>query len=153
MIFAEGPRFHQMRISKYKWIGTLLYGIAAAALIVPAAAQVDLSGEWGQKMHEDAPERGAGPELFFRTDDNRIMVATYSAKADSFVPDKPRLWSDKPLANLGIVGSTNYDLAPDGKRIAALMPVETREAQQSQSHVVFLENFADELQRRVPVAK
>jgi hypothetical protein len=33
------------------------------------------------------------------------------------------------------------------------MPVETPDAQQSQNRVVFLENFADELQRRVPVAK
>ena len=32
-------------------------------LRVPAAAQMDLSGEWGQKMHEDGPERGAGPEI------------------------------------------------------------------------------------------
>jgi len=24
---------------------------------------MDLSGEWGQKMHEDGPERGAGPEI------------------------------------------------------------------------------------------
>jgi eukaryotic-like serine/threonine-protein kinase len=94
-----------------------------------------------------------GPELFFRTDDNRIMVATYEVKADSFVPDKPRLWSEKQLANLGIAGTTNYDLAPDGKHIAALMPVESPEPQQSQSHVIFLENFADELQRKVPVGR
>jgi len=32
-------------------------------LRVPGAAQMDLSGEWGQKMHEDGPERGAGPEI------------------------------------------------------------------------------------------
>jgi len=32
-------------------------------LRVPASAQMDLSGEWGQKMHEDGPERGAGPEI------------------------------------------------------------------------------------------
>ena len=44
----------------------------------------------------------------------------------------------------------NYDLAPDGKRIAAVMPVEGVEAQPTQSHVIFLENFADELQRKVP---
>ena len=94
-----------------------------------------------------------GRELFFRTDDNRIMVATYATKADSFIPDRPRLWSDKQLANLGTVGASNYALAPDGKRIAAVMPVETPEAQQSQSHVIFLENFADELQRKVPVGK
>jgi hypothetical protein len=29
---------------------------------------------------------GAGYELFFRTEDNRVMVATYAAKADSLVP-------------------------------------------------------------------
>jgi serine/threonine-protein kinase len=94
-----------------------------------------------------------GRELFFRTEDNRIMVATYAAKADSFVPDKPRVWSDKQLANVGIIGIGNYDLAPDGKRIAALMPVEGTEAQQTQNHVIFLENFADELQRKVPAGK
>jgi len=32
-------------------------------LVRPVFAQVDLSGEWGQKMHEDAPERGGGPEI------------------------------------------------------------------------------------------
>lgn len=30
---------------------------------VPLAAQVDLSGGWGQRFHEDLPERGAGPEI------------------------------------------------------------------------------------------
>jgi serine/threonine-protein kinase len=104
---------------------------------------------------------GNGHELFFRGDDNRIMVATYAAPrkqggADSFAPDKPGVWSDKQLANLGLINIGNYDLAPDGKRIAALMPVETPEtpgAQQTQNHVIFLENFADELQRRVPTGK
>jgi serine/threonine protein kinase len=67
--------------------------------------------------------------------------------------DKPRVWSDKQLANVGIIGIANYDLAPDGKRIAALMPVEGPEAQQAQNHVIFLENFGDELQRKVPASK
>jgi hypothetical protein len=33
------------------------------------------------------------------------------------------------------------------------MAVETPEAQQAQNHVMFLENFFDELRRRVPVNK
>jgi hypothetical protein len=33
------------------------------------------------------------------------------------------------------------------------MPVETPEAQQSQNHVVFLENFTDEPRCRVPTVK
>ncbi len=92
-----------------------------------------------------------GHELFFRTEDSRMMMAaSYTVKGGSFVADKPRVWYDKPIADTGTNGF-NYDVAPDGKRIAALMPVETPEAQQSQSNVIFLENFADELQRKVPV--
>lgn len=86
-----------------------------------------------------------GRELFFRTADNRIMVATYTVKGDSFVADQPRGWSEKRL------GGRDYDVAPDGKRIAALMPVVTTESQQAQSHVVFLLNFTDELRRKVPL--
>jgi hypothetical protein len=41
-------------------------------------------------------------------------------------------------------------LHPIAKRIALLMPVELPEAQQSQSHVIFLTNFFDELRRKVP---
>ena len=87
------------------------------------------------------------------TIDSRIMVTNYAAKVDSFVADKSRLWSDKQLANVRLVGVSNYDLAPGGKRIAALMPVENPEAQPTQNHVTFLMNFADELQRKMPLAK
>jgi Tol biopolymer transport system component len=87
-----------------------------------------------------------GRELFFRTEANQIMVAGYTVKGDSFVADKPRVWSEKKIADLGLL--PNYDLAPDGKRIVALMPAETAEGQKAQSHVIFLENFFDEVRRR-----
>ena len=89
-----------------------------------------------------------GRELFFESLDNRIMVAGYRVQGDSFVADKPRLWSEKALARL-VNARKNVDLAPDGKHIVAVMPAEGPEAQQSQNHVVFLENFFDELRRRV----
>ena len=38
-----------------------------------------------------------GHELFFETLDNHIMVAAYTVKGDSFVADKPRVWSEKQL--------------------------------------------------------
>jgi hypothetical protein len=63
----------------------------------------------------------------------------------------PRLWSDKQLAVSRT--SASYDLAADGKRIAALMLVDTPEWQQAQNHVIFLMNFADELRRKVPMRK
>jgi Tol biopolymer transport system component len=87
-----------------------------------------------------------GHELFFRTEDNQIMVTGYTVKGDSFVVDKSRVWSEKRIANIGL--QANYDLAPDGKRIVALMPAETVEGQKAQSHVIFLENFFDEVRRR-----
>jgi Tol biopolymer transport system component len=88
-----------------------------------------------------------GHELFFETLDNHIMIAAYAVKGDSFVADKPRAWSGKQLG--GAANATkNVDLAPDGKRIIALMPAETAEDQKARSHVIFLENFFDEVRRR-----
>ena len=37
--------------------------LAAAFLGVPVFAQIDFSGEWAPLYHENAPERGPGPEL------------------------------------------------------------------------------------------
>jgi Tol biopolymer transport system component/predicted Ser/Thr protein kinase len=88
--------------------------------------------------------------FFFDVPDDRIMVASYSAKGDSFVAEKPRVWSGQSvaLAMSGAVGA-QYDVAPDGKRIAvATYPGGS--TQQDAGHVIFLENFIDELQRKVP---
>jgi len=66
------------------------------------------------------------------------------------VAEKPRVW----IAKLGgsSVG-TQWDLDPDGKRVAVLTSVESAEAPKQEHNVVFLENFFDELRRRVPVSK
>ena len=94
----------------------------------------------------------SGRELFFRSEDNHIMAATYTVKGDSFIADKAQIWTDKPIANIGQAG-TNFDVASDGTRIAVLMPVENDAAKQTQNHVIFLENFYDELRRKVPAEK
>ena len=92
-----------------------------------------------------------GRELFFETLDNHVMVAAYAVKGDSFAADKPRMWSEKQLGTSG--NRKNVDLAPDGTRIAALMPVGTEGGQKAQSHVIFLENFVDDVRRKVSVGK
>jgi hypothetical protein len=43
-------------------IRALMVGLAVA-IATPAFAQLDVVGEWGQRRHEDAPERGPGPDL------------------------------------------------------------------------------------------
>ena len=85
-------------------------------------------------------------ELFYRTDDQRIMVVEYTQEKDAFFPGKPRPWSEVRLADSN---QRNLDIAPDGKRFLALFPVETLEAQALRNHVSFLQNFSDELRRRV----
>ena len=93
-----------------------------------------------------------GKDLFFFDPVNdRIMVASYSVKGDSFVAEKPRVWASRnvALALSGAVGA-QYDLAPDGKRIAVATDA-GGSTQQDAGHVIFLENFIDELQRKVPL--
>ena len=115
----------------------------------------DKGGKW-QISNDGGTYPGwsrSGRELFFRSLDNRVMVATYTPKGDSFIADKPRLWSEKRLADFGPVGISTYDVAPDGKRIVALMSADPQEEQTAQNHVIFLMNFFDEVRRRVPTGK
>jgi hypothetical protein len=76
------------------------------------------------------------------------MAVSYTVKGDSFVPDKPRLWFERRLADTSIL--QNMDISPDGKRLLVLMPAEGPEAQRSNSKVTFLLNFFDEVRRRAP---
>src|SRR5262249_51287857 len=107
--------------------------------------QVSSSGGMNPQWSHDARE------LFFCNRDNQIMVAAYTVQGDSFVPAKPRMWSERKLAYMGLF--RNYDVSPDGKRIVALMPADDPEAQRGKDHVIFLLNFFDELRRRMPVGK
>ena len=92
-----------------------------------------------------------GRELFYRNSENRLMVTAYSAKGDSFAADKPRLWAQQQLPDPGFNGIT-YDLGPDG-RVVALIPAEAPESESSPDRLIFLENFFDELRRKVPTGK
>ena len=81
-----------------------------------------------------------GRELFYESADNRIMVADYTVNGDSFVPGKPRLWSDKQLF---YTGTANLTLAPDGKRFAVFATPEASGPDKGTVHVTFLQNFLD----------
>jgi hypothetical protein len=85
-----------------------------------------------------------GRELFYRTPDQRIMMADYAVRDGSFVASKSKVWSDKRLGDTGVL--PNFDLSPDGKHILALMPPRD---QQTENHVTFILNFVGEVRRRV----
>ncbi len=92
-----------------------------------------------------------GKQLFyFDVLGDRIMVANYAVKGDSLVVEKPQVWSRQSvaLALSGAVGA-QYDVAPDGKRM--VVSTYASSTQQGSGHVIFLENFIDELQRKMPL--
>jgi hypothetical protein len=86
-----------------------------------------------------------GHDLLYQAGD-QILTASYTVKGDTFVAGKPRVW----IARLG---GTQWDLAPDGKRVAVVTPVAPADAPKQEHEVVFLQNFFDELRRRVPLGQ
>jgi Tol biopolymer transport system component/predicted Ser/Thr protein kinase len=88
-----------------------------------------------------------GHQLYYEAADNRIMVVDYTVDGTVFVPRKPRLWSDKQIF---YTGTSNLDLAPDGKRFVVLQLPEPVPGEKGSVHVALLLNFFDELRRRIP---
>ena len=90
---------------------------------------------WSRSAHELVYQMG-----------DQIMAARYAVNGDTFVAEKPRVWIAK-------LGGTEWDLAADGKRVVVVTPVASAEAPTQEHQVVFLQNFFDELRRRVPLGK
>ena len=88
-----------------------------------------------------------GSELFYETTDNRIMVMDYKVEGASFVPGTPRLWTDQQLF---YPGTSNLDLAPDGKRFIVFSTPEAAGGAKGSVHVTMLLNFFDEVRRKLP---
>jgi serine/threonine-protein kinase len=88
-----------------------------------------------------------GHELFYQAGD-QVMAVSYTVNGDSFVTEKPRVWA-RTSGVLTPGPGRKFDVAPDGKRLAVVTPVEAREAPKADHDVVFVLNFFDELRRRV----
>jgi len=88
-----------------------------------------------------------GKELLYCAGDNRIMVAKYATSGDSFHADRPQIWSPGQFNCNGFV--PEFDLHPDGKRLAVLKASGTGEVLKGDK-VSFIFNFFDELRRKVP---
>jgi Tol biopolymer transport system component len=86
-------------------------------------------------------------EIFYLSPGNRIMATEYEVRGDSFVVRKPRQWSSTQILGPGY---TQFDLAPDGKRVVGLLDLAPAPEKTENVHVTFLLNFFDELRRRAP---
>jgi len=111
------------------------------------------SGEGGQWQISNGRQAGAmlqawshtGQELIYQSGD-QLTALSYTVQGDTFMPGQSRVWIPK-------VGGTQWDVAPDGKRVAVITPVGSREAPQQDHTVVFLLNFLDYLKQKVPLNK
>jgi serine/threonine-protein kinase len=104
------------------------------------------TGKWQvSNSGGSSPQWSKTGDVIYQSGD-QILAARYTVSGDTFVPDKPRVWIAK-------YAGTEWDLAPDGTRIVALMPVEGRETPKADNGFVFLEHFFDELRRRAPLPR
>jgi serine/threonine-protein kinase len=83
-------------------------------------------------------------EILYRSG-NQVLAVRYMATGDSFSPEKPRVLATTPGAAPG------FDVAPDG-RLLMMMPT-IADGSKTDHTLMFLQNFFDELRRRVPVGK
>src|SRR5262249_14707129 len=88
-----------------------------------------------------------GRELFYQTLDHRIGMAAYTVRHDSFAVEKAHHWSETPLPDTGFFPS--FDVAPDGKRVVAMLPAEDSRAA---TLVRLMLNVDAELRRRAPAS-
>jgi Tol biopolymer transport system component len=84
-------------------------------------------------------------ELYYQSGD-QIMAVSYTVQGDAFVAGTPHVWISK-------LGGTDWDLHPDGKRVAVITPVGSTDAPGPDHTVVFLQNFLDYLKQQVPLNK
>jgi len=113
------------------------------------------SGEGGQIHISNSggsnPAWSRNGELLYSTL-QQIMSVKYTVRNGVFEAGKPQVWLANPR------GRGGFALHPDGKRLAMVTratPPESAqdEAPKPEHTVIFLQNFFDELKRRVPVGK
>ncbi|HEY1341480.1 MAG TPA: protein kinase [Bryobacteraceae bacterium] len=91
----------------------------------------------------------SGGQLFYLSEENRVMVVDYTAGRDSLIPARPRPWSPTPIMRTAVFW--NFDVARDGNRILMFPELTSPAEAKSPLHVTVFLNFFDELRRRVPL--
>jgi Tol biopolymer transport system component len=94
-------------------------------------------------------------ELLYSTFDRRVMVVNYSVEGESFHTEPPRPWPGARYTSRRLsspIRFRDYDLNPDGNRLA-LAPVGETEPAMKWDRLEIILNFSDELRRIAPVQR
>ena len=99
---------------------------------------------------------GGMGEVYRATDTNlkrqvaiKVLPASVAVEGDSFLAEKPRLWSEGRYTTRPGRAPRSFDLHPDGDGFALAAVPEVQTAGK-QDKVVFIFNFFDELRRVAP---
>ena len=122
---ASGP--YEVYVKRFPDDGTREVRVSTGGGTIP---------HWSTRAHE----------IVYRTEQQRLMVTGYRIEGNTFVPGQPRLWMSEPIADTGVLA--NFDLAPDGQRIAASMAAASTLDRQSKNHVTVVLNFFEAVRRR-----
>jgi Tol biopolymer transport system component len=87
-----------------------------------------------------------GKNLYYENLDGRIMATACEVKGESFATGKPRPLSDRQL--VAPTNDANFDVAPDGKTVVALVRSGGSGGDAQTIKATFLVNFFDELRRK-----
>jgi hypothetical protein len=144
---VQSPAFS----SDGRWIAYTLQDQIPQVFVRPFPGDSTGSGGQSQISTEGGARatwsRNSNEIVYLPTSGNGPQTADYKAQSNSFVVGQPRPWAKKwpTLPNPPA-------LMPDGKRFVAVISG-SQGNPEPQTHVDFLLNFADELQRRIPAAK
>jgi Tol biopolymer transport system component/predicted Ser/Thr protein kinase len=110
----------------------------------------DTGGKWQVASDGDYPRWSPkGRYLFFLDGAGKaIFKVNYTAKGDTFAPDKPSIWI--PAQNKQFLV---FDIAADGQRAVVMESSVGVEQTSVPGHLTFLIHFADELARRAPATR
>jgi serine/threonine-protein kinase len=98
--------------------------------------------EGGGRVPRWAP---GGREIFYSTEDHRLMTAAYELGPEGFTVRRPRQWWQGRLGDTGVL--PGFDVGPGGERVLALLPaMRPDEREPAQARVMV--NFLEELRRR-----
>jgi hypothetical protein len=82
------------------------------------------------------------------------MVVDVVVKAGAILTNLPRKWADWNLADEDVNYTVrDYDLAPDGRRVLALVPAGGPPWSEPRVGATLLGNFLDEVRRLSPVPR
>ena len=85
-------------------------------------------------------------EIVYRSETNRLMVASYRIDGNRFIVELRQAWPSAPLANTGVLA--NFDLTADGEHVVALMPASSAADRQAATHVTVVVNVFEEMRQR-----